>query len=199
VAIQYTGQFAIEKKEENDDDSETEREASLKEDLKEQMSAAEISNIKIENVTDHVKPLSFSYHVKFPAYAQKTGKRLFVQPAFFQHGLGPMFATSDRKYPIYFHYPWSEDDTVEIDLPVGFALDNADAPAPFSSAPISEYKPTLAVTTDQKTLIYKRSFFFGGNDTIFFPVTSYAPLKNYFEMLNRSDNHTVALKQAATN
>jgi hypothetical protein len=199
VTVQYTGQFAIEKKEENDGDSEAERETSLRDEIKDQMSAAEISNIKIENVTDHVKPLSFSYHVKFPAYAQKTGKRLFLQPAFFQHGLGPMFATSARKYPIYFHYPWSEDDEVEIDLPSGFALDNAEAPAPFGSGDISQYKPTLGVTKDNKTLMYKRNFFFGGNNLIYFPVSSYQQLKGYFDALNKGDNHTIALKQAATN
>ena len=197
VTISYTGHMAIERKEENDADSETERETTLKEEIKDQMSAAEISNIKIENVTDHVKPLVYQYHVKFPAYAQKTGKRLFLQPAFFQHGLGSMFATSQRKYPIYFHYPWSEDDVVEIDMPPGFALDNAEAPAPFGSAPVSEYKPSLAVTTDNKTLIFKRKFYFGGSNTILFPVTSYGQLKNYFEALNQGDGHTIALKQGA--
>ncbi|HEY6804606.1 MAG TPA: DUF3857 and transglutaminase domain-containing protein [Pyrinomonadaceae bacterium] len=199
VTIQYTGHMGIERKEDNDAQSDTEREAALKEEIKNQMSAAEISGIKIENVTDQVKPLFYSYHVKFPAYAQKTGKRLFLQPAFFQHGLGPMFATSDRKYPIYFHYPWSEDDVVEIEIPTGFTTDNADAPAPFGSAPISEYKPQLQMTTDGKILIYTRKFFFGGNESLLFPTTSYTQLKAYFEALNKEDNHTVALKQTAAN
>jgi hypothetical protein len=199
VVLEYTGHFAIERKEDNDADSETQREENLKDEVKEHMSSAEISNIKIENVTDHVKPLVYSYHLKFPGYAQRTGKRLFLQPAFFQHGLGPMFATTNRKYPIYFHFPWSEDDVVEIELPAGYALDNADAPAPFGSAPISEYKPTLGVTKDQKTLVYKRSFFFGGNDNVLFPVTSYGQLKGYFEVLNKQDNHSVVLKQTSAN
>jgi hypothetical protein len=199
VMIQYTGHLAIERKNENDGNSETEREDSLKEDIKSQMSAAEVSNIKIENVTDQVKPLVFSYHVKFPAYAQKTGKRLFLQPAFFQHGVRPMFGTSQRKYPVYFHYPWAEDDVVEIELPAGFALDSPEAPAPVSTAPISEYKPSLAITTDNKTLIYRRNFFFGGNEGILFPVASYSQLKAYFDVINQSDNHTVALKQASSN
>ena len=97
VRVEYTGHFAIERKDEMDDESETEREESLKEEIKEQMSAAEITNIKIENVTDHVKPLIYSYHVRFPGYAQRTGKRLFIQPAFFQHGRGPLFATASSE------------------------------------------------------------------------------------------------------
>jgi Domain of Unknown Function with PDB structure (DUF3857)/Transglutaminase-like superfamily len=197
VNIQFTGHFAIERKEEMDEESETERETSLKDELKTQMSAAEITNIKIENVTDYVKPLVFSYHVRFPGYAQRTGKRLFLQPAFFQHGLAPLFATTDRKYPVYFHYPWSEDDRVEIELPKGYALDSADAPSPFGSNNISDYKPSLGVTPDGKILLYKRSFYFGGNDSILFPVGSYPLLKNYFDLLHKQDNHSIALKQAA--
>jgi hypothetical protein len=199
VAVEFTGHFAVERKEEMDDDSETQREESLKEDLKAQMSAAEITDIKIENVTDHVKPLVYKYHVRFPGYAQRTGKRLFLQPAFFQHGLGPLFATTNRKYPIYFHYPWSEDDVVEIDLPKGYALDSADAPSPFASGEISEYKPSLAASTDGTLLVYKRKFFFGGKGSVLYPVNAYPSLKGYFDTMHKQDNHSIALKQAATN
>jgi hypothetical protein len=195
ITIEYTGHLAVERKHDHDDESETQREESLKEELKGQMSAAEISDIKIENVTDHVKPLVYSFHVRFPNYAQRTGKRLFLQPAFFQHGVAVEFATTDRKYPIYFHYPWSEKDEVDIELPAGFALDNADAPAPLSSLPITEYKPSLAVSTDGKWLSFKRSFFFGGGTYILFPPTSYGQLKNYFDALYKADNHSLALKQ----
>lgn len=195
VRIEYTGHMAIERKEELDAESESQREEILKEEIKRQMSAAEISDILIENVTDHEKPLVFRYNVKFPNYGQKTGKRLFFQPAFFQHGIGPLFATTGRKYPIYFHYPWSENDEVQIELPTGFKPDNADAPAPFTSPPISEYKPTLAVTSDGKLMIYKRSFYFGGNQTILFPVSSYPLLKNFFDLMKERDAHSIALKQ----
>jgi hypothetical protein len=199
VQIEYTGQFAIERKEEIDDESEVQRETSLKEEIKDQMSAAEVSNVKIENVTDSVKPLVYSYHVRFPAYAQRTGKRLFLQPAFFQFGKGPMFVNDSRRYPIYFHYPWAEDDQVEYELPAGFALDNADAPAPFNGGAISDYKPSIAITSDNRRLIYKRSFFFGGGGIVLFPVSSYGQLRSFFDQLNKRDNHTVALKQASTN
>jgi hypothetical protein len=200
VTIEYTGHFAIERKEEHDAESETQREETLKEELKDQMSAAEISNIKIDNVTDHVKPLVYSFHVRFPNYAQRTGKRLFLQPAFFQHGIAAEFATdNNRKYPIYFHYPWAENDEVAIELPEGFAPDNAESPAGFASSPISEYIPSLAMTKDGKVLIYRRSFFFGGNGNVLFPASSYGQLKTYFDTLHKQDSHSVALKQTATN
>jgi transglutaminase-like putative cysteine protease len=199
ITIEFTGHFAIDRKEQMDEESESQREEGLREEIKAQMSAAEITTVKIENVTDHLKPLVYSYHVRFPGYAQRTGKRLFLQPAFFQHGLGPVFATANRKYPVYFHYPWSEDDRVEFELPKGYALDNADAPAPFAATGISEYKPSLAASTDGTLLIYKRSFYFGEGGSVLFPVDGYSQVKNFFDMLHKRDNHSIALKQTATN
>lgn len=198
VEIQYTGQFAIEKKEQNDDDSPARREEVLRDEIKRQMSTAELTNVRVENVTDPVKPFIYAYHVTVPGYAQRTGKRLFLNPAFFQHGLGPMFPTSDRNNFVYFHYPWSEQDSVEINLPEGFALDNADAPAPFDAGKLSQYKAKIVVTKDARTLIYNRSFTFGTpEEIILFPKSTYPALKDYFDMLNKADNHTITLKQGA--
>ena len=199
VRVEFTGHQAIERKEELDEESETQREENLREEIKNQMSAAEISNIKIENVTDHEQPLVFSYHVRFPGYAQRTGKRIFLQPAFFQYGRGPLFATAGRKYPIYFHYPWSESDVVEIGMPKGYALDNADAPAPFGSGDISQYKPSLSAASDGSLLVYKRNFFFGGGGNVLYPVNAYPQVKQYFDTVHKQDGHSIALKQTATN
>jgi Domain of Unknown Function with PDB structure (DUF3857) len=197
VRIEYYGHFAVERKNFNDSDSQAQREENLRNLVKERMSTAELSEIKIENVTDPAKPFVYVYHVRVPAYAQRTGKRIFLQPAFFEHGAAPLFSASTRKNDVYFHYPWSEYDEVSIELPPGYALDNADAPAPFNAGKTSEYKPSIGVTTDGKFLIYKRSFFFGGGGSIFFPVAAYPQLKNYFDVLNKQDGHTITLKQSA--
>jgi hypothetical protein len=197
VHLEYSGHFGFEEKEYNDDDSPAQREETLRNSLKAQMSNAELSDIKIENVTDPIKPFVYDYHVRVPGYAQRTGKRIFLQPAFFEHGLSPLFSSSERKYPVYFHYPWSEEDEVSIELPSGYALDNADAPVPIKAGQIVEYKPKIMVTNDGKTLFYKRNFFFGGGGAILFPVNTYADLKGLFDLINKSDNHTITLKQTA--
>jgi len=197
VHLEYSGHFGFEEKEYNDDDSPAQREETLRNSLKAQMSNAELSDIKIENVTDPIKPFVYDYHVRVPGYAQRTGKRIFLQPAFFEHGVSPLFSSSERKYPVYFHYPWSEEDEVSIELPSGYALDNADAPVPIKAGQIVEYKPKIMVTNDGKTLFYKRNFFFGGGGAILFPVNTYADLKGLFDLINKSDNHTITLKQTA--
>jgi hypothetical protein len=133
-----------------------------------------------------------------PGFAQRTGKRIFFRPAFFQHGIGPIFSASERKYDIYFHYSWSEDDEVSIDLPSGFALDSAESPQPFGAGELSQYKVKISITKDGKTLYYKRHFFFGGKGQLFFPSTSYPQLKQFFDVLNQQDNHTITLKSTGS-
>ncbi len=198
VTIEYTGQLGMERKEDNDEDSATQREESLKDEVKEHLSTAEVTDIHVENVTDPVKPFTYRYHIKVPGYAQRTGKRLFLQPAFFQHGYGPLFSASTRKYPVYFHYPWLEYDEVSLHLPQGFSLDNADAPAPIGGGEVGKYEATIGVTKDGHGLLYRRQFFFGGAGNILFPVNTYPQIKNFFDAMNAQDGHTITLKQAAS-
>jgi hypothetical protein len=198
VRIEYTGHLGKDKKEYNDDDSPAQREETLRNALKARMSTAEVSNIRVENVTDPVKPFVYAYHIRVPGYAQRTGKRLFLQPAFFQRGAGQVFPTSQRRNNVYFHYPWSEQDDVEITLPANFALDNADAPEGINAGEASKYDIKLGITKDGRTLVYKRTFFFGGGQgSLLFPVASYAQLKTLFDEMHKRDNHTITLKQGA--
>lgn len=197
VRVEYTGHLAADRKEENDEESQAQREQRLLGEVRAQMSTAEVSDVRIENVTDPVKPLIYTYHVRVPGYAQRTGKRLFLRPAFFEYGIGPLFSTSERKNVVYFHYPWTEYDTVEINLPAGFSLDNADAPAPVGAGKLSQYIPKILVTEDQRQLIYKRNFTFGTEEVIVFSPKVYPALKEYFDLLNKADNHTITLKQGA--
>src|SRR5256714_1883353 len=198
VTMEYTGHIAADMKELNDTDSQSEREEALKNRFKNRMAGVEITDIKIENVTDPVKPFVYSFHVRVPGYAQRTGKRLFIQPAFFQKGLGSLFPTAERRHEIYFHYPWSEEDHVEFTLPEGFALDNAESPAGIDAG-LSKYEPRAAISKDGRTPVYERNFFFGkgGPNALLFPTTSYPSLKAYFDQVNKADGHTIVLKQGA--
>jgi len=193
VRMEYTGHFAVEKKEENDEESSEEREKNLRDTIKEQMSTAELSNIRIENVTDPVKPFIYSFHVRVPGYAQRTGKRLFLQPAFFQRGIPALFSASERKHQIYFHYLWMEKDLVTIELPAGFELDHAEQPMPFNVSNVAKYEVKIGVVGKGEALQLKRTFSFEG---LIFPVHTYPGLKKVFDALHDADNHTITLKQA---
>ena len=199
VSIEYAGHLTVERKMLNDDDSPQQREENLKEMMKKRLSTAELTNIVIENVTDSLKPFRYKYHVRVPEYAQRTGKLLFLQPAFFQKGIGALFASSARLYQIYFHFPWSEEDKVTISLPKGYVLENADAPGPITAGGICRYEVKMQLVKDEPALIYNRSFFFGRQDVPLFAAELYPQLKQLFDAVNKSDNHTIALKPGVLN
>ncbi len=196
VKIEYTGHLSNEFKLENYKNSANKQEETLKESIKQTMSTAQVSAISIENVSDPEKPFTYQYKVVIPNYAQKTGKRMFLQPGYFEFGAAPMFSTETRKYPIFFHYPWSEEDDVEITLPKGFELDNADSPAPISDpSKISGLNISIGIEKSKGILVYKRKFFFGNNGFTLFTVANYKPIKNLFDAFNKADTHIITVKQ----
>ncbi len=197
VRIEFTGHFAIEKKSLSDDNSQAYLQETLRDQITRQMSTAEVSDIHIENVTDPVKHFVYSYHVRVRGYAQRAAKRLFLQPAFFEYGSKPLFAAGSRIHEIYFHYPWSTEDQVSIELPQEYVADNADTPTAFALDAVSEYKGSISIAKDGKTISLQRHFFFGGGGTIVFPAKKYSLLKDHFDMVHRQDNHTITLKPVA--
>lgn len=202
IRVEYTGHLGFDKKEYNDDESPAEREEILRRMIKARMSTAEVTDIKVENVTDPVKPFTYSYHVRVPGYAQRTGKRLFFQPGYFSHGAGSLFTSASRKHDVYFNYPWAEHELITIDLPEGFALDNADTPQPITpemTKQVSGQRIKIGVTTDGRMVRYEREFFFGGGGNILFPVSSYAGIRQLFDVLAKANDHTITLKQIGAN
>lgn len=196
IRIEYDGHQAINRRREAFFDSPTKREDDFKEEIKRQMSAAEITNLSVENFEDAEKSLGYSYKVRIPSYAQKTGKRLFLQPGFFEYGSNPAFSTATRTHNIYFPYPWSEQDEITIELPKNFELDNADSPGAVADpSKIGSLDINIGIDKSNNTLIYKRNFYFGGNGKILFPASVYQPMKNLFDGFHKADTHTITLKQ----
>lgn len=196
VKIEYTGQLGYIYKLNNYADSPAKQEETLKEAIKAKMSVAEVSGVSIENVNNSEKPFVYQYKVRVPNYAQKTGKRLFLQPGFFEYGANPLFSSATRKYDIFFRYPWSESDDIEIELPKGFDLDNADTPsAAGDSGKITSLDINMGFNRQTGILTYNRRFYFGGGGNILFPATAYKPIKDMFDGFHKSDTHTITLKQ----
>lgn len=196
VRMEYAGQLGYLYKMESFKQSAVKREEDLKDEIKKHISTAEISGVNIENADDSEKPFVYSFKVRVPNYAQKTGKRIFIQPGFFEYGQNSVFSGANRKYDIHFQYPWSEQDNIEIALPKGFTLDNADAPGEIADPQkIGLVDVRIAVDNASNTLLYKRKFHFGGNGITLLPATAYQPLKNLFDLFNKADTHTITLKQ----
>lgn len=197
VKIEYGGHQAMTRRRDGFRDSESKREEDIKSEIVDKVGNAEISDLKIENFDDNSKPLTYSFKVRVPNYAQKAGKRLIVQPGFFEYGSNPVFSAETRNYDIHFPYPWSEEDLIDIHLPQDYALDAADAPAElFDPKHIGGLKIEMAIDKQANILRYRRKFHFGGGGNTLFPSTAYTPLKALFDAFHKADTHAVSIKQA---
>jgi transglutaminase-like putative cysteine protease len=200
VRLEYSGQIAAEVKEYNDDDTQQQRDDTLKNLVRANIStSADVSEIGIENVTDPDKPFIYTFKVHIPGYATKTGKRLFFQPNVFEKGAKPMFEAADRVNDVYFKYPYAESDQIVIELPVGFELESPDAPAPIHDRDgIGSDDFTITISNDKKLLSYHRDFTWGNNGFLRFQKTSYPAVKQIFDAFYTANSHSLTLKQSTT-
>jgi hypothetical protein len=160
-----------------------------------QLSSAEVGELNWENLQGDKLPLRVHYHLKVPGFADIAGSKIILSPGVFKHGSPAFFTAETRRYPIFFDHAWSEHDDVEIVLPEGYTLDGATAPSN-----VGDPGGTLGVhygvgyKGKSRTLTYKRDFALGANGMIAFQAASYPAIKNLFDAINRSDEHTIVLK-----
>lgn len=198
VRVEYNGHLSMTRRRDYFRVSQGKREERIKDDVKERIGNAEITNLVIENFDDNSKPLVYSYTVKVPDYAQKAGKRLILQPGFFEYGTSPVFTAATRTHDISFPFPWSESDDIDIQLPKDYELDAADTPNElFDPSRITGLKITMGIARATNVLKYARKFHVGGGGSILFPATSYKPLKNLFDGFHKADTHAVSIRQGA--
>jgi hypothetical protein len=197
VTETFTGHLASARKEAGDAQSETERVDDLRQEVQRRLSTAELSEVVFENLDQPDKPFVRRYHVKVPSYAQRTGKRLFVPPSFFETNGAPTFPASARQHPIMFHYGWAEQDHVVVEVPTGFSFEQPTMPTPIDSAPVAAYTAKARIV-DGNALDFERTFYFGGGGQLYYPATSYPVVKQFFDALHENDNHTLTLNAGAS-
>ncbi|MGI8467652.1 MAG: DUF3857 domain-containing transglutaminase family protein [Pyrinomonadaceae bacterium] len=197
--IEFTGHRAAMHKNYNNGDSPEVREATLKNLIKSNIGAAQVNDFTIENVTDPEKPFIYTFKIRVPNYASRTGKRLFFQPDVFDRNASPQFSASARKYDVYINYPWAEEDNITIELPDGFSLESPDAPAPIKDPQgIGSHETKILISKDGKILTYNRKFSFGNGGAIRFPVESYPAVKQLFDAFDKADKHQLTLRQGTS-
>ncbi len=177
-----------------EDQSEAKRIEDMEEEIRNTHGDIELSDVRIENVTDPTQPLVYSYEVTVNGYAEKTGKRIFFQPSFFQHGRPARFISQERKNPIAFRYPFQEMEEVTFELPEGYSLEKAEGIAPIKIGDIATYENTLTTSKDGKTVKGKRVLTWGIKGEMFYPAESYPQLKQAWDEIHSRDGHTLALK-----
>jgi hypothetical protein len=193
----YWGNDAIAFRINHHKQNDAEREQLVRERVKERFSEFELSNVSVTISPDAKLPAGVKYHLLVKGYAQRTGKRLFFRPSFFTAGHRALFNEAARTNGIYFRYPWSENDSIDIHLPPGFQLDHPEKPRPFEVPSIVKYVANISINNATNTMLYRRTFIFGGALIPNFDVKNYKGVKSIFDQAHENDEHMITLVKPA--
>jgi hypothetical protein len=197
IREEYTGHSAYEKRLAFVGQAEAKVLEQLKEEVTRAFPKADVKDLAMKNIDDPEKPLTLTFTINAPQFAQRTGKRMFFQPLVFQRGDSPLFESTERLHAIHFRYAWKESDEVYIRLPDGYELDGAENPGGLDFGEPGKYELHMNLL-ERNTLQCKRSLTFGNNSVLVFSQQVYPMLKKVFDEVHRRDTRTIALKQAAT-
>jgi hypothetical protein len=137
------------------------------------------------------QPLVANFNVDIPAYAAVAGKRLLAPTSLFLTKQKAAFQHVERKYPVYFPYPFTEMDTVVIQLPGEMAVENF--PADMETKTVfGQYRNKSKIADNRivtsRSLVLKQYYFQQEN---------YNDLKGFFGQVKTGDEAHVVLKQGA--
>jgi hypothetical protein len=189
----YWGNEAISWRSDHGKQNDAERQQFIEETTRKRFPEFQLTNISVTASPNLTLPVGVSYHLLVKGYAQRTGKRLFLRPSFFTAGEQAYFTADERTNPIYFHYPWTEADSIDVHLPVGFELDHAEQPAPIESQNVAKYGITITFDRSSNTLHYRRAFVVGKDHVQSLDPQDYKPIQAFFDKVHANDEHLLTL------
>lgn len=191
VSVTYQAGEALEHRLVALDTDEAGRRKELEDELKQWLPATAVVTLTdSRNWEQTENPLVATFKVEVPGYATSVGKRLLSPAVLFTGKQKTAFQKKERKYPVYYPYPFSEVDTVVIKVPDGVTVENM--PEAQTARPAFGQYTTSSKFVEQQ-LITSRSlavkqFYFGTN--------LYPDLKVFFDRVNAGDEAQTVLRLA---
>jgi hypothetical protein len=129
--------------------------------------------------------------IEVPSYASKAGKRLLLPSSLFPTKQKAVFRPTERKYPVYFPYAFSELDVTVIKMPAGYSMETI--PESIEVKPkFGMYRNSTKVSEDQ--IVNTRGLFM--NQFMFEPA-QYSELKEFFVKVETADQFQAVLSSSS--
>jgi len=190
VRIEYSGAEALERRLSALATDEAGRKKELEDEVRQWLPA----NAKVQ-MTDSVawdkeyEPLTAIFNVEVPEFASAAGKRLLVPTALFMPKAKRVLKSGPRKYPIYYHYAFTEIDALSLEVPEGYFAETLAAPQN-TTTKIGSYSTSSSTTG--KRVILERSLKLKG---ILFQPDQYDQLRDFFAKVQAGDELQTVLRQ----
>ena len=182
VVLEFEGTEALEHRLDALDSDEAGRKKNLEDELKQWLPTGAVVKMSIaQGWEDTGGPLVARFSVELPNYATVAGKRLLIPAFLFQSKENRAFAHAQRKYPLYFPYPFTETDAVTIKVPSGFTPESIPAA---QDAKLGYARYQNVSNFDGIQLLSQRQLAFNG---IYFDLDKYSELKSFFGKVQAGD------------
>lgn len=152
---------------------------------------AGVTLTKLENVDNNAPALIAAFDVSVPGFAAVAGDKV-VLPAFPLIGTAQYpFSYAERKFPVYFPYPYHEFDDIVITLAENLSVEAR--PAAFRCGADAYSYALACVDEGPQRLHAKRDLVMR---KFHYPVGEYRALKGFFEEVRAADEAQIVLRAA---
>lgn len=194
ITIQYQGGEALERRLTALKTDDAGRKKMLEDELKEWLaSGATVKLNDAQGWESGQEPLTASFDFEIPAYASVAGKRLLIPSYLFQTKQIGTFKQSQRKFPVYFPYAFSEMDQIAIQIPAGYSAESVPQQQDAGLA-YARYQIRSQMAASQ--LVTQRNLLFNG---IFFSLERYPELRGFFNKVEAGDEQQAVMQGGSPN
>ncbi len=172
------------------DGTDEQRRADLGDSLADLFKRPRLSSLSIENEASFDKDVTVKYEFETPEFASVVGDRILLTPSFESAKPNP-FTVAARRTPVHFPHAQRTVDTVFIDIPEGYAVDEMPKATTVRDEP---YVFVMSYTKIGQRLKLSRRLEI---DTGVSPVEDYPRLKTLYETIQQADRQVVVLRKEA--
>ncbi|MBZ5504237.1 MAG: DUF3857 and transglutaminase domain-containing protein [Acidobacteriia bacterium] len=193
IAVRYEGGEGMEHRLDEMDADEAGKKKDLEDEVKTWLPNG--ASVKLDNADGWDSPglLTAFFNVEVPSYASAAGKRLLVPPYLFQAKQMDAFKHSERKFPVYFPYAFTESDRVNIKIPEGYSLETVPQD---QTTNIGYAVYQNQVQMNGRQLVTQRLLQVNG---IFFRLDQYPAVRDFFGKVRAGDEQQAVLTGGSTN
>jgi hypothetical protein len=187
--ISFTGQEALVRRLEHIGDDEVE----VKKDMEAELSAilpagAKVTLQKLENINNSADCIWAHFDISIPGISTSAGQRVLLPVSPLLGDRQHPFRHAQRKYPVYFPYPYREFNDIVVALPAEMKVETCPSGRKLQR---ESFNYSLVCVVEggtklhaQRDLVIKKSFF---------PVDQYPVLKSFFDQVRAGDEEQVVL------
>lgn len=187
--VTFLGQEALVRRVEHIGEDEVEVKKDLETEMSEILPAgAKVTLRKLDNIANNADSVEAQFDISLPGLATLAGQRTLIPVSPLIGSRQHPFRHAQRKYPVYFPYPYRVFDDIVVTLPEGFRVETTPDVLKIEQ---EAFRYSLACIVEdgmkvhvQRDLAVNKSYF---------PVDQYATVKAFFDQVTIGDEEQVVL------